>query len=209
MNNLNESFMYCKTDIPDSDVEWIISNCRFVGVDTETSGLDPLRDKLNLIQIEANGNFYIIEYRNDNIPVNIIKLLQCRTLHKVFHHATFDVRFLMKNLQIYDIPNIICTKIASKLLYGINSDNSLKNLLSKILGININKDEQLSDWSSTLSKSQIEYAVNDVKYLVRLWESLEAKLIEQGLLDTSSSCFSYLPIYALLSNKGIDNIFQY
>lgn len=197
-------------DILDNGRDYIFENCKYIGMDTETTGLNPLEDKLCIIQISASNTIFIIKYVNEIIPYNLIEILKSKNICKVFHHANFDLRFLMKNLDIVDINNVVCTKIAAKLLYGIKDKNSLKDLLYKYLEIKISKEQQLSDWSNKdLTDDQISYAVNDVKYLVNLWCKIEIDLKAKGLLSVAQKCFDFLPIQAYLQNKGIENIFIY
>lgn len=199
-----------KSDISVQDKEWIINNCEYIAVDTETTGLDPIVNNLCLIQIAAKNNIYVVQYNNNSFPNNIKELLGNACLKKVFHHATFDVRFLMKNLKIENMQNIICTKIGAKILLGIDEKNSLKDLLKKFLDITINKEQQLSDWSKIdLSNKQIKYAVKDVQYLVELWLIIKIELIAKEKIDYAQKCFDFLPTQAYLMNQGIENIFLY
>ncbi len=105
---------------------------------------------------------------------------------------------------------LVCTKIASKIANGLQHNNSLKPLLKEYLNIEINKSEQLSDWSkSILSDSQKEYAINDVKYLYCLWDKLHMELVSKGLEGIADRCFEFIPYYKKITDLGIENIFAY
>ena len=204
---INNLFKY-KGDIPYDDKHWILNNCNYISIDTETTGLSSVIDKLCLIQIYAPGRVYIVQYDSETEPYNLISLLESN-IFKVFHHATFDICFLTKNLNIQQIGNIKCTKIAAKILYGIDKKNSLNFLLNNHLGISLDKRQQLSDWTQDLTCEQINYAAKDVLYLIDLWIVLENKLREQGLLYHAQKCFDFVPTQSYLINSGIRNIFEY
>ena len=129
---------------------------------------------------------------------------------KIFHNAVFDVSFLMKNLNLKSFENLVCTKIASKIINGLDHNNSLKPLLKEYLNVEISKELQLSDWTrQTLSHEQMEYAMNDVKFLYDLWKLLENRLYEYKLNNIAYETFRYIPIYVKLVERGIENIFSY
>ncbi|ENJ9653536.1 ribonuclease D [Clostridium botulinum] len=197
-------------DLTEFDVDFITNECKFIAIDTETTGLDPLLDKLCLIQICTGENIFILKYDNNIKYNNLIKIMENKDVLKVFHHANFDLRFLMKNLKLESINNVACTKISAKLLNGINENSSLKYLVKKYLDIDIDKSMQMSDWSNyNLSLDQIQYAVSDVIYLYKLWIKIKRLLKNEALYDIANSCFNYLPINAKLHNNGIENIFIY
>ena len=109
-----------------------------------------------------------------------------------------------------DFGKLVCTKIASKIVNGLEHNNSLKPLLKEYLNIEINKTEQLSDWSRrVLSDSQKEYAINDVKFLYRLWDELYMELVDKGLEEVAVKCFEFVPYYKKITDLGIENIFAY
>jgi ribonuclease D len=205
-----ENYRVYYEDITEEDYNWIISTAEVIAVDTETTGLDPIINELCLIQIKANNRFFLIKFDKNNRYVNLTKLLVNEDIKKVFHQAIFDVRFLMNNLNIKNINNIICTKISAKLLNGIREKNSLKNLIEKYLDIKISKDQQTSNWKQELlTPEQLEYACKDVEHLVELWSMLEKKLIENQLIDYAKSCFQFISTQAYLNNNGINNIYEY
>lgn len=197
-------------DLTNEEYNWIISTSSYISIDTETTGLNPIKDNLCLIQIYANEKFFLIKYRKDIEYTNLKKLFASSNVVKVFHHAIFDIRFLMNNLNIIRVDNVVCTKIAFKILNGENKKSSLKELLNKYLNIKLSKEQQLSDWSKEfLEEEQMEYAKNDVRYLIKLWRVLKNKLIEDDLYEYASKCFEFITVQAYLNNRGIDNIFEY
>lgn len=206
---LNNVVIY-QGDLTNEDRDLLVNNCKYIAVDTETTGLNPLEDKLCLIQIYTGEKVFIIKYNDKVSYLNLTCLLENKHIAKIFHHANFDLRFLIKNLETDKIENVVCTKVAAKLLNGVNENSSLKNLIKKYLSLDIDKSMQTSNWNKTnLSVNQIEYATNDVIYLFNLWQSLEPLLKQKGLYSTAKKCFEYLPTNAKLHNQGIENIFIY
>lgn len=186
------------------------SSERIVGVDTETSGLDYLVDNLKVIQISHLQDVWVIKYEENCDYEWLEKLFISNDIVKIFHHATFDIGFLMNSNHKISVNNVVCTKISSKIINGIDYKHSLQNLLYEYLGISISKDQQLSDWGrSKLSDKQVIYAANDVIYLSRLWHELENRLIDTKKLEIAISCFNFIQNYLLLKNEGITNIFEY
>lgn len=182
----------------------------YVCVDTETTGLNYLDDKLCTVQLFCENHSLILKFDKYQNYNNLKEILYSKEVTKVFHNAVFDVSFLMENLNMDDLGKIVCTKIASKLVNGLSHNNSLKPLLKEYLDVEINKSEQLSDWSKgVLSDSQKEYAINDVKYLYCLWNELYMELEDKGLDEVAVKCFEFVPYYKKITDLGIDNIFAY
>lgn len=207
---MNTNVIVYQGDITEADKEYMLNNVEFIGVDTETTGLDPCKDELCLIQIYTPLKVFVVHFDRNINAINIKAILESKKITKIFHHATFDVRFLMNHLNTYEIRNISCTKIAAKLMQGANEKNSLKDLLYKYLGIVIDKKQQMSDWSTKkLTEDQLEYAIGDVKYLIMLYEILMEKLKERGLYEYAQKCYEFLPTQAYLLNNGIEDIFKY
>ena len=180
-------------------------------IDTETLGLNINRDRLCLIQIMNNddGKFYIIQFPKGfkaNDSQNLKKLLQNKAIMKIFHYARFDIAMLKKNLNIIT-KNIFCTKIASKLSRTYTSSHGLKDLVQEILKIEISKKEQSSDWSQEkLSEDQIDYALNDVRYLQAIKDNLEKKLYETSRLKMFHKIILFLETRVELDIAGWDNV---
>ena len=199
-----------KGDISSNDKDLILKSYDYIAIDTETTGLDPLTNDLCLIQIYTGKHSYILRFNKEIEYKNLVEVLQSNKVMKVFHHANFDIRFLMKNLNLDNVKNVACTKVSAKLLNGIEESSSLKHLVKKYLGITMDKTMQISDWSNeNLSVAQLEYAQNDVIYLYKLWGIIERLLKENGFYEIANKCFDYLPINSMLHNNGIENIFIY
>ena len=144
-----------------------------ISIDTETLGLNIKRDRLCLIQMknDASGKIYLVKFDdeiNAKNSTNLKFLLENKNITKIFHYARFDMAILKENLKI-NVKNIFCTKVASKLTRTYSSKHGLKDLVSELLNITLDKTEQSSDWSQKkLSKKQISYAINDIIYLSNL-----------------------------------------
>ena len=168
-----------------------------ISIDTETLGLNIKRDRLCLIQLrnDYDGKIYLIKFddgiKTKNSP-NIKFLLEDKNILKIFHFARFDMAMLKENLKI-QVKNVFCTKVASKLTRTYTSKHGLKDLVSELLNISLDKTEQSSDWSQKkLSKKQISYAINDIIYLSKLKKDLEQKLISQKRLKVFNSIMKFM-----------------
>jgi ribonuclease D len=182
----------------------------YIAIDTETTGLNALSNKLCTIQLANDKIGFLIRYDENKEYSNLRKILFNKKIVKIFHNAVFDVNFLMTAFNEAGMGNIVCTKIGSKILNGVNYDNTLKGLTKEYLNFDMSKQLQLSNWNSEiLSKEQIDYAMNDVKYLYDLWICLQIELKNRGLEETALKCFEFIPVYIKLYNSGIDNIFKY
>jgi len=199
-----------RLDLDNEELEWFLKN-EYVCVDTETTGLDYKNDDLCIIQLYSEGISKLIRFDKKNSEYkNLRKLLESNEVLKIFHNAVFDVSFLMENLNMDRFGKIVCTKITSKLVNGLNHNNSLKPLLKEYLNVEISKDEQLSDWTRImLSDEQIEYAINDARYLYDLWNRLHLQLVDLGMEELAETCFNFVSSYKKLTDKGINNIFSY
>lgn len=155
------------------------ANCPLIGWDIETSGLDWRRDRIGTCQIFAEELGAAVVSLTDETPVRLTSLLENAHVVKVFHHAPFDLRFMVHGWGARPV-SIRCTKVASKLLdpQAPNEVHSLQNLVERFLDVRLSKGSvRTSDWSvNTLSAEQIEYAVNDVSHLPSLLGALERAL---------------------------------
>ena len=164
-----------------------------VAIDTETMGLNPLRDKLCLIQISSGNNIcHLLKINNIKLkPKNLIKILTNNKCQKIFHFARFDVAILKHNFKI-NIKNIYCTKIASKLARTYTDKHGYKDLCKELLNKSISKVEQSSDWGGDLTKKQQEYAATDVLYLHKIKNQLDKILEREGRIKLAKSCFEFI-----------------
>ena len=170
------------------------SNLNFglsVAIDTETMGLNPIRDKLCLIQISKGNNVCHLIKINNNKPKNLIKILKNNKIQKIFHYARFDVAILKFKYGV-NIKNIFCTKIASKLVRTYTDKHGYKDLCSELLNVSISKSEQTSDWGGALTLKQKKYAATDVLYLHKLKNKLNKMLQREKRVDIANECFKFI-----------------
>jgi len=180
-----------------------------IGWDIETTGLDWQVATICTCQLSIGAEKIIIVKTNEHRPGNLCNLLQNSQIKKVFHHATFDLRFMAYKWEANAL-NVACTKIASKLLYPKRKDHSLKSLLKEYFGICIDKNERMSNWlSDELTTEQVSYAARDVMYLIPLLMELEKKLKTKKLLDLSKACFEHIPTRVQLDINKYGDVYQY
>lgn len=175
-----------------------------VAIDTETLGLLPRRDKLCLVQLSSgDGNAHLVQLDRTNYAAPRLKaLLTNPDVTKIFHFARFDVAVLKHYLGVDTIP-VYCTKIASKLTRTYTDRHGLKDLVREMLGIEMNKQQQSSDWGAhVLNDSQKTYAAQDVIYLHELKARLDQMLEREGRTALAKSCFEFLPTRAALDLAG-------
>lgn len=198
-------------DLPD-DVTQALMKTPLVAVDTETSGLDWRVDSLHLCQIYAPvAGAYVV--RNvQQAPANLGRLLSSPEVTKVFHFAPFDLRFLMSRWGV-DVANVACTKAASKLLapHIASADHSLAALTAHYLDVSLEKGAtRTSDWgASTLTDEQLQYAVNDVAYLLPLLKILTDRLRELDREQVFRRVCTYIPTAARLEIAGFPDPLTY
>ena len=175
-----------------------------VAIDTETLGLKPARDKLCLVQISTgDGNAVLVQMdRTKYDAPNLKALLANPKVLKIFHFARFDVAVLKQYLDVDTAP-LFCTKIASKLVRTYTDRHGLKELVRELLGIDLNKLQQSSDWGAhSLTDAQKAYAAEDVVYLHELKQRLEQMLEREGRTALARSCFEFLPTRTALDLLG-------
>lgn len=178
-----------------------------VAIDTETMGLDPRRDRLCVVQLsDGSGDAHLVQILKgqDRAP-NLERLLADPEVLKLFHFGRFDIAALKQAFGITTKP-VWCTKIASKLIRTFTDRHGLKYLLADLVGIDVSKQQQTSDWGSeTLTDAQKDYAASDVLYLHQLKTELEVRLQREGRLDLALRCFDFLPTRAELDLLGWDD----
>jgi ribonuclease D len=166
-----------------------------VAIDTEAMGLDPNRDRLCVVQLSpGDGSADVVQIpAGQHEAPNLKKLLGDPTIVKIFHFARFDVGLLFKTFGVMATP-IYCTKIASRLARTYTDKHGLKDLTRELLGIDISKQQQSSDWGAdTLTDAQIAYAASDVQNLHALRDKLDAMLAREGRAALAQACFGFLP----------------
>ena len=181
-----------------------------VAIDTETMGLNPHRDRLCLAQLSSgDGVCHLVQFSSQDYKgaVNLKRLLADESVTKLFHFARFDVAVLSHYLSA-DVKPIYCTKIASKLVRTFTSKQGLKDLCKDLLGIEISKQEQTSDWGNpNLTQEQLTYAATDVLHLHNLKAKLDLLLEREKRVELAEACFKFLPYVAqfdLMSNDDFD-----
>jgi len=175
-----------------------------VAIDTEAMGLDLHRDRLCVVQISpGDGSADVIQIpAGTSEASNLTKLLADGTILKIFHFARFDLAVLYKRLGVMPSP-VYCTKIASRIARTYSDKHGLKDLVREVLGIDLSKQQQLSDWGAeTLSDAQLAYAASDVLHLHALKEKLDAILVREGRADLAAACFRFLPDRVRLDLAG-------
>ena len=176
-----------------------------VAIDTETMGLNLLRDRLCLVQLCTGNNIcHLIQYQQKKIikSPNLVKILNNKKIQKIFHYARFDVGVLNYNLKS-NINNIYCTKIASKLVRTNTDKHGLKDLCKEFLNTEIMKNEQSSDWGrEKLTKKQIKYAATDVLYLHKIKSQLDKMLIREKRVSLANACFNFIQYKTKLDVLG-------
>ena len=192
-----------KNDLPDS-----VNFSSAVAIDTETMGLNIIRDRLCLIQLSnGDGNAHIVQFSNGNYQApNLKKILLDESLQKIFHYARFDLASIYFYLNI-EIKNIYCTKIASKLTRTYTDSHGLKTLCEELLNVEISKKQQSSDWGNiNINEKQFEYAASDVLYLHKLKEKLDIMLVREQRQQLFQSCLDFLPTRVKLDLEGFSSL---
>lgn len=187
------------TDLPDG-----LALGPVVAIDTETMGLDPRRDRLCLVQLtDGTGDVHLVQIaRGQTRAPNLERMLTDPAKLKLFHFGRFDIAALKAAFGVTTAP-VWCTKIAAKLVRTFTDRHGLKYLLAELVGVDVSKQQQTSDWGSeTLSDAQKDYAASDVLYLHALKAELEARLAREGRLDLAERCFAFLPTRAELDLLG-------
>jgi ribonuclease D len=175
-----------------------------VAIDTETLGLNPHRDRLCLVQISTgDGGADLVQIaKGQTRAPNLERLLSDPGVTKIFHFARFDLAILQKTFGLRAGP-VYCTKIASKLTRTYTDRHGLKDLLRELLGVDISKQQQSSDWgAANLTEAQLAYAASDVLHLHALREKLDVMLAREGRDAIARECFTFLPARAELDLLG-------
>ena len=198
-----------KNDLP-ADIKFKGS----VAIDTETMGLAIKRDRLCLVQMcSEDGQTFLVQIQKNkqDQAKNLKRLLTDESVLKIFHYARFDVAILNYTFGI-NVHPIYCTKIASKLARTYTDKHGLKNLCKDMLGIELSKHEQSSDWGQDeLTAEQLKYAEGDVLYLHKLREILNEMLIREGKISLANKCFEAIATITDLEIAGIipEELFQH
>jgi len=176
-----------------------------VAVDTETMGLQVGRDRLCVVQIsDGSGDEHLVRFARGSAyhAPRLKAVLADPTRLKLYHFARFDLASIYHYLGVMAAP-AYCTKTASRLIRTYTDRHGLKDLVKEVLGQEISKQQQSSDWgASELSDAQKDYAAADVRYLHALKEKLDVRLEREGRTQLAQACFDFLPNRALLDLAG-------
>jgi ribonuclease D len=183
-----------------------------IAVDTETMGLNPHRDRLCLVQLSSgDGHAHLVQLvppehggKGYDCP-NLKRLMANPGIVKLMHFARFDVAVLQHYLGITVAP-VKCTKIAARLVRTFTDRHGLKDLCKELLGVELSKQQQTSDWGAIeLTSEQLAYAASDVFHLHALWTKLESLLIREHRLAIAEACYAFLPTRARLDLLGYED----
>ncbi len=173
-------------------------------VDTETMGLDHHRDRLCVVQLSSgDGSADVVQIPAGGTDApNLKRLLADPAIVKIFHFARFDLAALYRTFGVMPAP-VYCTKIASRLTRTYTDKHGLKDLVRDVLGVDLSKQQQLSDWGAEkLTDAQVSYAASDVVHLHALKEKLDALIAREGRGELAAACFRFLPDRARLDLAG-------
>ncbi|MBV6656706.1 MAG: ribonuclease D [Devosiaceae bacterium] len=175
-----------------------------VAIDTEAMGLNPHRDRLCVVQLSpGDGTADVVQIAQGQMHApNLERLLADPARTKIFHYARFDVALLLHSFGVTTTP-LFCTKIASRLTRTYTDQHGLKSLVKEMLGIDLSKQQQSSDWGATqLTDAQLHYAASDVLHLHALKAALEPRLERENRREIAQACFGFLPTRARLDLLG-------
>ena len=206
-----EDFQVCDRDLSEAALsEYLKSEA--IAVDTETMGLLPLRDRLCLVQLcNHEGKVTAIRIaKGQSDSPNLKKLLEAANIVKSFHFARFDIATLRYHLGIQVNP-VFCTKIASKLARTYTNRHGLKDVVQELEQVELDKSAQSSDWgnAANLSASQLNYAANDVRYLISVRQKLIEMLKREERWQIAQECFQCLPTIVSLDLLQFKDVFEH
>ena len=181
-----------------------------IAIDTETMGLDPYRDRLCLVQLsEGDGSAVLVQFDGNYDSYDspeLKRLLADESVLKIFHFGRFDMAVLKHYFGVMPRP-VYCTKVASKLARTFTDRHGLKDLCRELLGIELSKQQQSSDWGAPeLTQEQLNYAASDVLHLHALREKLDIMLRREGREGLARACLEFLPTRVELDLRGWSEI---
>ena len=190
-------------DLPDLDrYASAVDGC--VAIDTETMGLDPHRDRLCVVQLSpGDGSADVVRIARDQTEApNLVRLVTDPSITKLYHYGRFDIAVVAHRFGALASP-VWCTKIASRLVRTYTDRHGLKELTRELLGVDISKQQQSSDWGAdALTDAQLAYAASDVLHLHGIRRELLKRLEREGRMAIADACFAFLPVRARLDLAG-------
>ena len=196
-----------KIKLHNNDLPKNLTFTKSVAIDTETMGLNPLRDRLCLIQLSDGKDVcHLVKIGpNPPKPRKLISILKNNRILKIFHFARFDVAVLKHTFKT-DVNNIYCTKIASKLARTFTDKHGYKDLCKELLSVQISKTEQTTDWGKQkLTIAQQKYAATDVFYLHKIKNELNKMLERENRIEIAKACFDFIKFRTNLDLEGWNN----
>ena len=180
-----------------------------IALDTETTGLNPHRDRLCLVQIAApDGTVIVMRTKGTDMP-NLVRLLEAERPLKVIHFARFDVGMLRHHLKAR-MNGVYCTKIASKIARTFTGNHGLKDLVKELAGVTLDKSQQTSYWGADdLTPAQLTYSANDVRHLLACKSRLDSMLSREGRTDLARRCMEHLTTQVELDLLGYQGVFEH
>ena len=190
--------------------ETSLKNATTIAIDGEFSGLNPLTDKLHLLQLcDGSDMVHFVKFNGKYNAPHLKSLLENEKIKKIFHFGRADLGFLKQHLSI-NVRNIFDTKIASKICRKFTSNHGLKDLSKDLIGVKLEKEMQTSDWGKDeYTKEQIQYAANDVLYLHKIKGELEKILKRENKNEIAEECFKFLETRTTLDLNGLGDIFEH
>ncbi len=198
----------------DLDLDWYdrFVQAKALAVDTEAMGLIHGRDRLCLVQIcDDRDQVACIRVGLGQTEAPRLKsLMEAQAIEKVFHFARFDVAALATGLSIRVNP-VFCTKVGSRLARTYTPRHGLKDLVMELVGVELDKQAQSSDWGRVdeLSDAQLAYAANDARYLLPARRQLEVMLRREGRWELAQRCFACVPVMSDLDRFRFVNTFEH
>ncbi len=204
-----KTFKFGKTviNLHQDDISASLNPPNMIAIDSETTGLSLIRDRLCLLQFAfSETECHLVKFKFNllakNKPKEVIKLLTNNNIKKIFHYGRFDLAMIKKDLNV-DVNNVFCTKIASKLVRTYTDKHGLRELCKELINIDLNKSSQSSDWSAEeLSNEQLKYASHDVIHLFKLKSKLESMLKREKRMELAEMIFNFLPVRVKLDLLG-------
>ena len=151
---------------------------------------------------DGKGDAHLVHFPEARYDAPNLKRALAAPGEKILHFARFDVAIIQEYLGVLLSP-VYCTRTVSRLIRTYTDRHGLKDLCKEVLGVEISKQQQSSDWGAdSLSKEQIDYAASDVLYLHPLKEKLDERLIRENRVELARTVMDCIPARSLLDLAG-------